>query len=138
MRLSSGLWKSLPREASRPNSSAVSAYFDVLRRRVAAGHDLDAAAAVGLELGEQRVLLGRRELVAGRMRDDGDAAGLADPAHRVAQLRPAVRHVAGLAFGEEAAEDLVRVGHTPLSTRKRAKCVRETRSGLPTYFSAPS
>ena len=77
---------------------------------MAAGDDLDAAAAVALELGEERVLLGRRELVARRMGDDRDAAGVADPGHGVLQRRPAMRHEAGPAFDEKAAEDLLRVG----------------------------
>ena len=110
MRLSSGLWKSLPREARRSNSRAVVGVALGLGGGVAAGDDLDAAAAVALELGEERVLLGRRELVARRMGDDRDAAGIADPGHRVLQRRPAVRHEARLAFDQEAAEHLLRVG----------------------------
>src|SRR5437868_1111107 len=71
---------------------------------------LDAAAG-RLELREQRVFLGRRELVAAGMRDHGHAARRPDPAHRVAELGPAMLDVAGLAFGEVAAEDGVHVGH---------------------------
>ncbi len=81
----------------------------VFGRRVAARDHLDALAAVLAEFGKQRVFLGGGELVARRVRDHGHAAGLRDPAHRVAQRGPAVRHVAGLAFGEEAAEYLGRI-----------------------------
>ncbi len=94
--------------------------LDHVRGGVAAGDDLDAASAVRDELGDQRVLLGRREAVAAGVRDDGQPAGVHDPAHRVAQRRPAVRHVAGLALGEEAAEDL---GHV----RALAALHQETR-----------
>ena len=77
---------------------------------VAAGRHLDAAAAVVLELGEERVLLVRRELVARRMRDDRDAARGDDPADGIAECRPSVRNEPGLAFDEKAAEYLLRVG----------------------------
>ena len=77
---------------------------------MAARHHLDGLAAVADELGEQRVLLGRREAVAAGVGDDGDAAGLADPAHGVAQARPAVRHEAGVAFGQVAPEHGMGVG----------------------------
>jgi hypothetical protein len=84
--------------------------LDALGRAVAAGDDLDAAPAVGLELGEQRVLLGRREAaVACRVGDHRHAAGACDPADRLAEPGPAVRHEAGLAVGEKAAEDFVGV-----------------------------
>ena len=73
---------------------------------VAAGHDLDAAPAVRLELGEQRVLLGWRELVARRMRDHRHAAGMRDPAHRIAERGPAMRHEAGLALDQVPAKHL--------------------------------
>ena len=86
--LSPGLWKSLPREAARPNSRAVSAYCHVLGRGVAAGHHFHALAAVGLELGEQRELLVGREPVTRRMRDHGHAAGAGDPLHGVPSAMP--------------------------------------------------
>ena len=76
---------------------------------MAAGDHFHAAAAQGLELGEQRVFLGRRELVARRMGDHRHATGAGDPAHRIAQLGPAVRYEAGLAFGKVAAEHVAGV-----------------------------
>jgi len=60
---------------------------------------------MGLEFGEQRKLLVGAEFVTCRVGDHGHAPGLGDPAHGIAQARPAVRHVAGLAFGEIAAKD---------------------------------
>ncbi len=43
------------------------------------------------------------------MRDDGHAAARADPPHRVAEGRPAVLHVSGLAFGQIALENAFHV-----------------------------
>jgi hypothetical protein len=60
-----GLWKSLPREARRPNSTGGLGVAHGVGSAVAAGDDLDTAAAMRLELGEQRVLLVRGEAVAG-------------------------------------------------------------------------
>jgi hypothetical protein len=104
--LSSGLWKSLPREAAKVELERLVGVLDILGRRVAAGDHLDRLAAVRLEFEEQRVLLVGRELVAARVRDHGHALGGGDPVHRVLQRGPAVRHVAGLAFGEELAKHL--------------------------------
>ena len=66
------------------------------------------------------------------MGDDGDAASLVDPAHGVTQAGPDVGHVAGLAFGQVAAEDLGHVAAVAGVDQKRAKWVREISSGLPT------
>ena len=120
-RLSSGSWKSLPREASRPNSSAISVYLATSPAWWLPVTTSHAFAAVRLELGEQRVLLGRRELVAARVRDDGHAAGGADPAHGVAQPGPAMLDVARLAFGEVAAEDGVHVGRDAAGDQEAAE-----------------
>ena len=73
--LSSGLWKSLPREAARPNSQRRLGVLDVLGRRCGCRSRLRRPAAVGLEFGEQRVLLVGGELVAAGMGDHGHAAG---------------------------------------------------------------
>src|SRR5487761_2521039 len=102
-------------------------------RAVAAGHDLDAAPAVGLELGEERVLLVGAELVARRVRDHRQAAGAGDPAHCIAQGGPAVWHETGLALDQVLRNTSWVSAQTLVSTRKRAKCVREISSGLPTY-----
>jgi hypothetical protein len=81
-----------------------------------------------LELGEQRVFLGRAEVVARRMRHHGHAAGLRDPAHRVAQAGPAMRHVAGLALGEVLAKHLLRVAaHAGLDQKAREVRARDQR-----------
>jgi hypothetical protein len=76
---------------------------------VRARDHLHAAPAVGDELGKEGVFGRRAERVAARVGDHGDAAGLRDPLHGVTQPRPAVRHIAGLAVGQEAPENLVRV-----------------------------
>ena len=127
--LSSGLWKSLPREASRSNSSAVVGVARGLGGAVAAGHDLDAAPAVRLELGEERVFLVRRELVARRMRDHGDAAGVGDPAspRRAASPSGAARSPACLRRGSGGTPPACR-RRRRVSTRWRAKWVREISS----------
>jgi hypothetical protein len=80
--------------------------FGVLGLAVGTCHHLHRLATVLLEFGEQRVFLGGGELVAPRVGDHGHAAGAGDPAHRVAQCGPAVRHEAGLAFGQVLAEHL--------------------------------
>ena len=110
----SGLWKSLPREASRPNSRAVSAYFTTSAALCAPVTHLDAAPAVRLELGEQRVLLGWRELVARRVGDHREAAGAADPAtpRRAAWPSGAARSRACLRSGS---------GGTPRACRRRRR-----------------
>ena len=58
-----------------------------------------------LEFGKQRVFFDGREPVARRVGDDGHAARLRDPAYGLAQPGPVVGHIAGLAGGEETAED---------------------------------
>ncbi len=80
-----------------------------IRGTVVAGGNLHPDAARFTELAEQRPQLGRGELVARRMSDHRHAAGAADPFHCLHQCRPAVRHVARLALGEEAREDFARV-----------------------------
>ena len=90
-------------------------------RGVAAGDHLHALAAVLAKFGEQRKLFVGAQAVAGGVGDDGHAACVADPAHRVAQAGPAVRHEAGLAFGEEATEHFARVPAHPLLDQKARK-----------------
>jgi hypothetical protein len=74
-----------------------------------ASDHLDPASAMGDELGEQRILFVGREAIARRVRDDRQAAGVADPGDRIAQGGPAMRHEAGLALGQEFAEHLAGV-----------------------------
>src|SRR2546428_1596429 len=57
--------------------------FGVLLGRMASGHDLDAGAPRVPELREKRVQLGLGEIVAARVRDDGDSAACAYPADGV-------------------------------------------------------
>src|SRR5262249_35302858 len=76
---------------------------------VAAGDDLDAGAAAALEGGEELAHLALVELVASGVRDDRNAAALADPAHRVAERRPLVGNVARRVLHQVAAEDALHV-----------------------------
>src|SRR3979490_616103 len=76
---------------------------------MASGHDLDAGAPAVSELREKRVQLGLGEIVAARVRDDGDSAACAYPAHRVTEGGPAVGDEAGLAFHEVALEHALHV-----------------------------
>src|SRR5258708_4444987 len=69
---------------------------------MAPGHHLDSGAPGVPELREKRVQLGPGEIVAARVRDDGDSAACAYPAHGVPERGPLVRHEAGLAFHEVA------------------------------------
>src|SRR5260221_13629384 len=69
---------------------------------MASGHLLDSGATVVPELREKRVPLGPGEIVAARVRDDGDSAACAYPAHGLPERGPLVRHEAGLAFHEVA------------------------------------
>src|SRR3979490_3428666 len=71
---------------------------------MASGHDLDAGAPAVSELREKRVQLGLGEIVAARVRDEGDSAACAYPAHRVTEGGPAVRDEAGVAFNEHGLE----------------------------------
>jgi len=57
--------------------------FEILLRRVASGQDLDSGAPAVLELRKKRVQLGLGKIVAARVRDDGESAACADPAHGV-------------------------------------------------------
>src|SRR5438093_2296535 len=57
--------------------------FEILLRRVASGHDLDPGAPAVPELRKERAQLGLGKVVAARVRDDGDSAACADPAHGV-------------------------------------------------------
>jgi hypothetical protein len=108
---SSGPWKSEPREAAKPALKGERGELPALLRRVAAGNDLDRPAAGVAELLQQRFHRAGGQAVAPRMREHGIAARDTDPAHRVAQCRPLVRHVAGLARHQEAAEGMPRVRH---------------------------
>src|SRR5206468_6189372 len=76
---------------------------------MASRHDLDSDAAAVPELREKRVQLGPGEIVAARVRDDGDSAACAYPAHGVPERSPAVRNEAGLAFHEVALEHALHV-----------------------------
>src|SRR6266571_9567679 len=76
--------------------------LQVLLRRVAAGHDLDAGAAAVPELREKRMQLGLGKLIATRVCDHRDPAACADPAHRVGERGPLMRDIARLAFHEVA------------------------------------
>ena len=60
--------------------------FGIFMREMAAGDHFDALPAVGNELGEQGVLERGVEPVAPRVGDDRNAAGIAYPAHAVAQV----------------------------------------------------
>src|SRR5882724_512461 len=82
----------------------------VLLRRVGAGHDLDARAAAIPELREEFPHLGPFVFVASGMRDDGDAAGRAYPAHGVLERRPLVRDPARPVLHQIALEDMLHVG----------------------------
>jgi hypothetical protein len=73
---------------------------------MAAGDDFHTATAMGFEFAEQCVLFVGREAIAGRVGNDGDATGFGDPLHRFLQPRPAVRHIAGFAFGQVFAKHL--------------------------------
>src|SRR5690606_6416147 len=81
---------------------------------VRSADDLDAPAAQGAELADQRIERRCTEPIARRMREHRDAAGIDDPADRVAQRRPAVRNEAGLAFDQVAAEYLAQVAANTL------------------------
>jgi len=72
------------------------------------------------------------------MRDHRPAAGDVDPLDSLAQRRPCVRDVSGLARHEIALKTSLTSRACPASTRKRAKWVRETSRSLVTYLSAPS
>jgi hypothetical protein len=85
---------------------------------------------MGLELGKQRVFLVGRELVARRVGDHRHAPGLGDPAHRVAQRRPAVRHIAGLAFDQVFAKHLAVSRHTPGFNQKACKVGARNQFGV--------
>src|SRR5438128_1662193 len=76
--------------------------LQVLLRRVAAGHDLDAGAAAIPELREKRMQLGLGKLIAARVCDHRDPAACADPAHGVGERGPLMRDIARLAFHEVA------------------------------------
>src|SRR5437899_12943488 len=80
---------------------------------MASGHDLDSGAPGVLELRKERVQLGLRKLVATRVRDDGDSAACADPAHGVPERGPLVRDEAGFAFHEVALEHALYVPRAP-------------------------
>ena len=58
------------------------------------------------------------------MRDHRHAAGARDPAHRIAERGPAVRHIARPAIDEVASKHLVRAGADP----RLDKMTREMRA----------
>src|SRR5450830_69246 len=78
----------------------------VLVGRVAARDDFDGGAAQLLEFVEQGAFGHGREFVASGVGNHGLAAGGLDPAHRLFQRSPAVRHIARLAFAEKFTEHL--------------------------------
>src|SRR6266705_301758 len=80
---------------------------------MASGHDLDSGASGVLELREKRMQLGLGEIVATRVRDDGDSAACADTAHGVPERGPLVRDEAGFAFHEVALEHALYVPRAP-------------------------
>src|SRR5258708_24395792 len=72
--------------------------FDVLLRRVASGDDLDSLASAVPELRKKRMQLGSGELVAARVRNDGDPAACAYPVHGVTERSPLLLNATRLAF----------------------------------------
>src|SRR5712692_6943240 len=97
--------------------------LQVLLRRVAAGHDLDAGAAAVPELREEGLHLGLGKLVAARVCDDGDPAAGADPAHGVGESSPPVLHEAGLVLHQIALKHAFHV-RRPAATGEIARKVR--------------
>src|SRR5258705_11445540 len=83
----------------------------VLLRAMASGHYLDRLAAEALEVGEHLVAKRRLEIVAARVREHRDAAAHPDPANRLFETRPAMRHERGLALGEVLVEGRLRILH---------------------------
>ncbi|KAG1233656.1 hypothetical protein G6F68_019035 [Rhizopus microsporus] len=77
---------------------------------MATGVDLDAQPPQLQEFVEQRGELQRGVLIAPRMRDDGDAARAADPAHRFGQGGPLHGHVAGPVVAQVLGENGLHVG----------------------------
>ena len=88
---------------------------------MAARDHLHALPAVFFELRKQRELLcGVGVAVAGGVGNHGHAASVHNPAHRIGQLGPAVRHKAGFAFGQVAAKHLAGVfAHARLHQKAR-------------------
>src|SRR6267154_2405519 len=76
---------------------------------MASGHDLDAGAPAVPELREKRAQLGLGEIVAARVRDHGDSAACAYPAHGVPEGGPPVRDEARLALHEVMLEHALHV-----------------------------
>src|SRR5258708_33040407 len=87
--------------------------FDVLLRRMASGDDLDSLTPAVPELREKRMQLGLGELVAARVRNDGDSAACAYPAHGVPERGPLVLDETGLAFDEVALKHALHVRRLP-------------------------
>src|SRR5437016_1427340 len=84
---------------------------------MASGHDLDADAAAVPEFREKRMQPGPGEIVAARVRDDGDSAACAYPAHGVPERGPPVRDEAGLSLHEVMLEHALHV--------RRASCLHQ-------------
>src|SRR2546425_3527255 len=80
---------------------------------MASGHDLDSCASAVPELAKKRMQLGLGKLVATRVRNDGDSAACADPAHGVPERGPLVRDEAGFALHEVALEHALYVRRAP-------------------------
>src|SRR5512146_2361031 len=95
--------QSVPR-GKRPEQS-------VLVLRVAAAYDLDRAAARGPVLRQQTLHCTRRERVTTGMCEHGTSSGAADPAQRVRQLRPAMRHVPWFARNQVVPKCILGGGH---------------------------
>src|SRR5258706_9888829 len=76
--------------------------LDVLLGRMASGDDLDSLAPAVPELCKKRMQLGSGELVAARVRNDGDPAACAYPVHGVTERGPLVLDETGLALHQVA------------------------------------
>src|SRR5258708_12374575 len=80
---------------------------------MASGHYFDSCASAVPELAKKRMQLGLGKLVAARVRNDGDSAACADPAHGVPERGPLVRDEARLAFHEVALETALDLQRQP-------------------------
>ena len=82
-----------------------------LRRLVRRGQDLDASPPRSRNSPSSRLQPGPGDLVASRMRQYRLATGGVDPADRVFEARPGVRHVTGPSRGEVAGENVFHFAH---------------------------
>src|SRR5258706_6624787 len=98
---------------AQAESARIPREFEVLLRRVASGDDLDSLAPAVPELRKKRMQLGSGELVAARVRNDGDPAACAYPVHGVTERGPLVLHETGLAFHQVALKHALHVRCLP-------------------------